>query len=136
MFSGTETFAFEGFFWGGVGSGVHCLFYKQENCQIQNTYIRNCQSDFLQLFLSDIICPIWLKEMCQMHMMQKKQLQRACSIHIHNVKTTSVLKHYLNAFLPSSLLKFVQNPRYNNTSSIIYFNLDTCKISFLIELYF
>lgn len=98
-------------FWGGVGSGVWCLFYKHEHDLIQNAYIMNCQSDFLQLFLSDVICPIWLRR-CARCMWYRKSysLQRTCSIHM---KTTGVLKHYLNAFLHISLLKFVQNPQYS-----------------------
>lgn len=84
MFSGTETLTcLSGrVFWGDVGSGAHCLLYKQENCLIQNTYIMNCQSDFLQLFLTDSLSHLaW--EMCQMNMIQKKLLTSESLQHPH-----------------------------------------------------
>lgn len=105
----------ERFLFGGVGSAVCGLFYKQEHGLIQNAYIKNCHIDFLQLFLSDIVCPIWIRGCARCIWYRKSySLQRVCSICMHHVKTTSVLKHYLNAFLHSSLLKFVQNPIYSH----------------------
>lgn len=113
-FSGTETLTclFGEVFLGGVGRAVCFLFYKQQRGLIQNAYIMNCQSDFLQLFLSDIVCPIWLRRCARCIWYRKSySLQRAYSISVHHVKTTSVLKYYLSTFLHSSLVEFFQYPR-------------------------